>query len=473
MPAFRLNTIFSTGLALICLGLGSNGAEAQTLEEALISAYNNNPRLLAARASLRELDETYVQARAQGRLTSNLAGTTNLNMSRTPALNIPVPGFDSFIESGTTWSTPISAQVQIIQPVYQGGRVSALKSQARLNILAAREGLRAQESELFLQLGQAYIDVIRDEETARIRRNNVRVLGRQRDAAESRFEVGAGTRTDLAQADARLAGAQVALAQADAQLQISRSLYKQLAGHLPEELEPVPAFVIPESEDEAIRLARNNNPGLIASVYREQAGDEAIRAAKSANKPRVTLNGSMSAVRGQAGFPDRAESMAIGAQLTIPLSTGGVNRSRVRAANEARTRLKFETRDLERQLDASIMQSWAALDAAQTALIASQVQIEAAELAFEGVQLEQSLGTRTTLDVLNAEQEVLEARLGLLNSRSNLEKATYQLLFLTGGFDAESLNLDTELYDPETHFDTVTEDLFSDVVDEIIPEDWR
>ncbi len=464
---------FLLSTAMACLAGPVGTSQAETLEEALVSAYNYHPKLKAERARLRELDENYIQARSQGRLTSTLSGTASIDATRTPALDIPVPGFDNVIQSGTNFSTPIAAQVQFIQPIYQGGRVSALKSQAMASIYAAREGLRGQETQILLDAANAYIDVIRDEERARIRRKNLQVILRQKEAADTRFEVGAGTRTDMAQAEARLAGAKVGLAQADAQLQISRAKYKRYMGHMPESLQAVPRFALPATEQEAVSLAHNNNPLVLAAMHAEQAGEAGIKAAKSAYKPTVVLTGSLSAVRGQAGFPGRAESGMIGAQVSVPLTSGGMNKSRIRQAENAKTRLHFETRDAKMGLEASIMQAWAGLRAAREGLQASQVQVQAAEVAFEGVQLEKEVGRRTALDVLNAEQEVLNARLTVIDSRTEVERAIYQILALTGAFDAQSLSLPTQYYNPQDNLNDVSDDDYLGIVEEIIPESWR
>jgi len=467
---FGLKSVLAAAIASLTFSAPVN---AETLQEALISAYNSHPKLQAERARLRELDENYVQARSGGRLTSSLSGSTSLDIGITPGLNVPVPGFDDVLTSGTTWSTPSSARFQVIQPIYQGGRVSALKSQAKAGIYAAREGLRAQETQILAEVASVYVDVLRDEEAARIRRKNVQVLMRQKEAADSRFEVGAGTKTDIAQAEARLASAKVGLAQADAQLQISRASFRRLTGHMPENLQALPRFVLPGSESEAAELAVSNNPMVLTASYNEQAGEAGIKAAKAAHKPVVALSGTVQGLRGQAGFPDRAGTASIGAQITVPITSGGMNRSRVRAAESTRTRLMFETRDAKRGVEAQIMQAWAGLQAAREVLVASQVQVSAAELAFEGVELERDVGKRTSLDVLNAEQEVLEARLAVLNSRSEVEKAGYRLLSIMGAFDAVSLSLPTDIYDPNDNFEDVTDDDYLGVIDEIIPENWR
>jgi outer membrane protein len=195
-------------------------AYGETLQEAFVSAYTNNPRLMAERARVREFDENYIQARAQGRMTSSLSGSLGYSGVRLPNTGFagqPIGGYS------TSFTEPASLQLQVIQPLYQGGRVRALKQQAKAGIMAAREGLRNTEQNLFLSVATAYSDVLRDEETANIRRSNVRVLTRQLTAATVRFDVGEGTRTDIAQAQTRLSAAEIGLAQADAQLQVSRS----------------------------------------------------------------------------------------------------------------------------------------------------------------------------------------------------------------------------------------------------------
>lgn len=461
-------------LAFCCFLLVFCGtAKAETLEEALIAAYNYHPLLKAERARIREIDEGYVQARAEGQLSANVSVTGNLDLTRTPGLNIPVPGFDDFVSSGATFSTPIDARLEVIQPIYQGGRVSALKSQAKSRIYAAREGLRSEETQVLIDVANTYVDVLRDEETARIRRKNLQVLMSQKDAADARFEVGAGTRTDMAQAEARSAGARVGLAQADAQLQSSRANYKRLTGHMPENLQPLPHFVLPASEAEAVELALANNPAIIAARHNGQALDARIKIVKGATRPTVALTGGLRAFRLQSGFPGSAESAVIGAQITMPLAPYGMFRSRIRQAEHEKTRLKFELRDTQIALETGIMQAWAGLEASREGLKASHIQVQAAELAFEGVQLEKDVGRRNALDVLNAEQEVLEARLSVINSRSELERAVYQLLALTGAFDAKSLSLPTTIYDPDDNFRDVSDDDYLGVIEKIIPKDWR
>lgn len=440
--------------------------QAETLQEALISAYNSHPRLMAERARVREIDENYIQARGQGRLSSSISGSVGYSALRRPDTNFQGQPTGTFT---TTASEPHSAQLQVIQPIYQGGRVRALKSQAMAGVLAAREGLRNTEQGLFLNVAIAYSDVQRDERAASIRRNNVSVLSRQLQAATDRFDVGEGTRTDIAQAETRLAAAEIGLAQADAQLQVSRSAFIRNVGHPPVELSPLPTFVMPATLDAAMYIARENNPQLIASMLNEQAAEAAIDVAKAFSRPTVSLNGSLATAHKQISGIPRAETGTIAAQITIPIFSGGINRSRVRAAGHARTRSMFETRDTERALDDAVMQIWAQLDAARRSLVASEAQVKAAEFAFEGVELEQQVGTRSALDVLNAEQELLNAKLSQINAKASLREFEFQLLATLGAFDAESMQLPIDTYDPAENLEYVQYLGMKKAVDTYVP----
>lgn len=463
MPALK-KTISS--LAILALLSSGSLTSAETFQEALISVYNGNPRLQAERARVREVDESYIQARAQGRLTASGSASYSYENTRTPSNSSPFFGSTGGRQEGD----PKAAQVQIIQPLYQGGRVKALRKQAKSSILAAREVLRNAEQSIFLSAANAYIDVLRDEETARIRRNNVRVLARQQLAANDRFEVGEGTRTDIAQAQSRLAQAESGLAQAEAQLQASRASYNRVIGHPPVDLQPVPEFSMPNNLGHAINLARENNPQLLAAYFNEDASAHSIDVAKAAGRISVSLNGTISAARDQVlSFTD-IDQTTIAAQVTIPIWSGGTNNSRIRQAKHAKTRLAFETRDTERAVDQTVAQIWAQIEAARLSLKASQQQVTAAEVAFEGVDLEQKVGTRTTLDVLDAEQEVLNAKLSVVDAERNLNTSIFQLLTTLGVFDVEGIRLPVEAYDPVDNFEAVKYRGLDGLVDRYVPE---
>lgn len=464
-----LKAFISTLLMGTCAwSLLPSSAAAEDLQTALISVYNKNPRLQAERARLREVDESYIQARAQGRFTVSGDASYSRAWVTTPELGSlfdPNP-----VGTQSTQGSPRQGAIQVIQPLYQGGRIKALKQQATLGILAARENLRAQENNVFTTAANAYVDVLRDEEAARIRRNNVSVLSRQLLAAQERFDVGEGTRTDIAQSQSRLALSEAGLAQAEAQLASSRAAYVRVVGRVPTELTVPPAFIIPPTLGDALRAGQENNPQLIAAYYNEAASRAAIDVAKAAGRPTISLNGLVAQQREQLLGFSRTDNAAITAQVTIPIWSGGLNQSRTRQAKHAKTRLAFETRDTELAVTQTITQIWAQLEAAKIIVETSRRQQEATEIAFEGVTLEQTVGTRTQLDVLDAEQEVLNARLSVINAERDYNAAVFSLLSTIGVFDAEGIRLDVDRYSPEDNLSEVSYDGYAKAIDSYVPE---
>lgn len=429
--------------------LASAGGGAQTLPEALITAYSHHPRLLAERMRLQEVDESYIQARSQGRLQVDVNASYGISAS---SVRSDVFTGDMALSS-TTY--PATAQVQIIQPIYQGGRVAALKRQSWSQIRAARMVLRQMEQDIFMAAAMAYNDVVRDMAQRHIRRNNVQLLTRQLQAIEQRFELGVASRTDIAQAQSRLAGAEIGLSKSEAQLQMSRISFARHIGASPVELFAMPVFARPDSLKQALEIAFDNNPDLLAAHLREQASQASIATAKSYARPRLNLNGSLQTARGQSSFIQGTDTASVTAQLSMPLLTGGIVSSQVRAAKAAQARQRYETADIKRQVRAAVHRSWAGLIAAQHNLGASERQLEAALIAFNGVELEYELGRRTILDVLDAEQELLQARLNVTGQKHNIHNLEFQLLVAMGTFDAQSLELDVRLHDPQISFEAI------------------
>ena len=432
-------------------------ASADTLKDALASAYNKNPRLQAERARLRETDEGYIQARAQSRPSVALSGVVSGSAVRTP-FSFGSLGADN--SSVTVTGTPAAAQLEIIQPVYQGGRLKAQRAQAHASILAAREGLKNSEQQIFLSAATAYIDVLRDEQTAAFRRRNFMALSRQLEAAQISFDVGAGTRTDIAQAQGRVAGAEIGLAAADAGLESSRAVFRRIVGRNAVDLQPIPQIIIPSSREEALNIALRNNPQINAARLNYDASDYGIDIAKSLKKPSLSLNATAAAQREQILGFSQADALTISAQVRVPLFSGGGNKSRVRQAQHAKTRLGFEVRDAELQVTQMIEQAWAQIQAAQRSFTAGQSQVQATRIAFEGVELEQHVGTRTVLDVLDAEAEVLNAEINLLAAQRNLDGAIFQLLAVMGTFNVEGLGVPVDVYVPADNLEAIKADGF-------------
>ena len=451
--------------ALIISGGVSAHAFADTIQDALVGAYNSNPQLKAEQARLRAVDENYFQARAQSRPTIALNGTAAGSAVRTPFNFGPVVGAGPIVITGT----PIAGQIEVLQPVYQGGRLKAQRRQALTQILAARENLRQIEQDVLLAAGLAYLDVLRDEQTAHIRRNNVRVLMRQKEAAQIRFDVGEGTRTDTAQADSRLAAAEIGLASADSQLAISRAAFRRTVGRDPVSLEAAPRLIVPNTPEEALKIALDNNPAMSAARHNLEASKYDVNIARSATKPSVSLSGTVAAQREQILGFSQAEAATLTAQISIPIFSAGLNQSRIRQAEHTATRFNYEIKDAELELGQNIYQLWAQIDAAERTLIASERQIAAAKLAFEGVQLEQEVGTRTVLDVLDAEQEVLEAEINYISTRRELDAALFRLLAAMGTFTSSGLQLSTDVYDPNESFEDNRSDILHNIATKRLP----
>lgn len=439
-----------TATLLLSASAFAPAATAESFQDALAAAYRLNPQLMAERARVREIDENYVQAQAQGRFTANTTASLGYTDS------------ESSFRTGPTVSDtsgdfkPRSFAITGQKPLYQGGRVRSLMGQAKYGILSARENLRNTEQSILLTAATAYADVLQDREIAEIRRNNVRVLTRQESAAKDRFDVGAGTRTDIAQAQSRLALSDIGLATADANLAESIAAFERATGFSPVSLERIPDFALPPTLEATQRMALTYNPQLEAARYSQDAAKFGIDVAKSANKPVVSLQTFAQFNDNQSTTLVSQDAIGLAANLTIPLLTGGANASRVRAATAAQNRSIFEVRNVEDAINERVAGLWSQLEGAKRVLVAGQRQIDAAQIAYEGVEIEQQVGTRTALDVLNAEQEVLNAKLTYAQSARNVDILTFQLLTLSGAFDALSLNLPVETYDPRENFETVS-----------------
>ncbi len=450
---FRLRTIL-----MLSVGVGGIGfslpASAQSFEESLAASYSSHPQILGQRSRLREIDESYIQARAQGLPTSSLEGQLGGTYLDRAA--------NGFIPSSSDFGTNNSVGLTVSQPIYQGGRVTGLKSQAKSQILASRSELEFVEQNILLAAAEAYINVIRDEKAANVRRNNVDVLLKQLDANQTMFDAGDGTRTDIAQAETRLEESKKGLAQANANLLTSRAAFERVIGFKAENLSEPSRYALPATLEDAIAKARQNNPRLSIARHLEDAADAAIDVAKASLKPSLALNGTLQSGENEFSNFARSSSAAVTAQVRVPIYTGGLNRSRVRAAKEARIQRQFDTRDLEDGLDENVTQSWARLVAAREVLESSRKQVESAKVAFEGVSLERSVGTRTALDVLDAEQELLNAELSVINAERDVLFLSYQLLNSMGIFSPGHLGLNATVFDRNQYLKEISGKTLSD-----------
>lgn len=433
---------FMAGLAAIAI-IGPVSAE--TLQDAIQTAYLNNPQLEAQRRTSDIAQEQLAQAKAQWRPNVSASGSY---------------GYES-VDSTRAFSAnlgdrPIStAQLQATLPIYAGGRIKSGIRSAKAGIGQANAQLEGTSQDLILQVITAYVDVIRDRETVIIRQNSVELLLEQVRASRDRFEVGEVTRTDVAQSEARLEGSRAALAGAEAQLEASLALYAFLVGAEADMLAPPPpAPVLPASVEQAISVGLSQNPDLQASVFGERVATEGVKSAYGSLKPTLSIVASASQ---QETYIDdfRDTNLSATAQASVPLFQGGLIRSQVRSAKIQRDQARLLTDNIERQIRAQVAQGWFRHVAALRAIEASERQVEAAEIAYDGAKEELAVGVRTTLDVLDQEQQLLEARLNLIQSQRDAYVAAHQLLRAMGALNLENLNLSVAMYDPNDYGDKV------------------
>jgi outer membrane protein len=425
-------------------------ASGQTLQEALALAYANNPTLQAARAALRATDENVPQALSGWRPTVQFSANAGIaeGYSRSVTAGVPV--------TRPTDRTPAGLAATLVQPLYRGGRTEAQLRRAENQVLAARARLLATEQAVLRDTVAAYVAVIRDQEEVRLNRNNVTVLQRQLQATNERFRVGEITRTDVAQAESRLAGARAQLAEAEGRLQNSRALFTRLVGQAPGRLTaPQPLRAPVGSAEEARRIAMANNPAVVAALFDEAAGRDFIDVQMAALLPQANLQAQAFRNDNAAQPGTRVTGQQITATITVPLYQGGAEYSAVRQARQEAQRLR-QVLDEQRRLAAQqANEAWESLLATRVAVAAVRAQINAAEIALDGVRREAVVGNRTTLDVLNAEQELLNARVALVRALANQVTASHALAAAVGRLTARDLRLPVAAYDMEAYYNAV------------------
>jgi outer membrane protein len=428
-------------------------ARAETLADALALAYQTNPVLQGQRATQRALDETYVQARSGYNPTASVQGTVTTDSNNET--------FSTSVGSIPGQSQTSTATLTVTQPIYTGGLVSSEVNAANADVLAGREQLRQVEESVLQAVITAYVDVRRDQESLAIAQENVTVLKRQQDEAKARFDVGEITRTDVAQTDARLAAAQAQLSTAQAQLTISRAAYAEVVGQNPADLAPEPPLerLMPATVDQAFDAAEHNNPQIRQADYAEQGAAARVAEAKAQTRPTVALRGSAGYQGGNLGvaspFANYTHDLNATAVVTFPLFTGGLTSSEIRQAAERDNVARIAVENVRRLVLQQVAQDWSQLLGARANLVANQEQVRATSIAFEGTRQEAQVGLRTTLDVLNAEQELRNAELALVNARHDEYVAASAVLAAMGSLFVSDLTSGVPNYDPKTNFDHV------------------
>ena len=427
-------------------------AQADTLQEALTQAYVNNPTLLSARANQRAVDENVPINEAPGIPSITATGSYTEFIKKSPN-SFTAP--DRTLQIGPTLTVP----------VYAGGAIRNSVNAAKERVTAGQADLRAIESSIFSQVVAAYMDVLRGQALVSLSANQVDVLSVNVRATSDRFEIGDLTRTDVAQSQSRLALAQGDLRNAQANLINARETYIRLVGEAPTDLAPPPALPnLPSDVDTAVDVALANNPDLIADKERAQAAGFDTEVAGSGRLPNVSLFAGgaytdyFNTLAGGAGGIAQDETTArAGVQVSIPIFQGGLPAARQRQAQARETAALEQVIATEREVIAQVRAAWSSWRASLAVIESSQVAVDAASLSLEGVRAENSIGSRQILDVLNAEQELLSARVQLVTARRNAYVAGFSLLAAMGRAEARDLGFIGEglLYDPAENYERV------------------
>jgi len=438
------------GACALGVTLLSPAAAAETLFEALSTAYTTNPTLEAARAQLRAIDENIATAISNWRPT--VQGQGSIGQSRVKNSPSPAnPDGTVFTSNDRFYTGSVS------QPLFRGFANFAAKSRAEAEVRAGRAQLGQVEQQVLLDTTTAFLDVVRDQAVLGLNDNQVQVLRRQLEASQDRFRVGEITRTDVAQSEARLSGAIATRFQAVATLEASRARFEQLVGRYPGTLDaPERVPELPESLPAAIQIGEDRNPIVLQALANEEAAEQQVREARGALLPSVQLNGSVSRNVGAFGpFSQSTDRVAGSVQFTVPLYQAGSVSSNIRRQKQIRSQRMLQIAEARRQVINNVRVAWEQVRAARSTIEASASQVSANEIALEGVRQEAAVGSRTTLDVLDAEQELLNARVTLVRSQRDSIVAAYALMNAIGLLTAVNLGLDVEYYDPTDYYDQI------------------
>ena len=445
-------------VAIATLGVVSLGLRicaADTLDWALAQAYQNNPTLNAQRAAARAQDEGVPQAlsgyRPRATLTATVAAQNQSLLTRSAA---------GYSESNSQF-TPHTVGVTVTQTLFNGYQTANRTRQAEAQVSAGRATLAVAEEQILLNAATAYMNLLRDGAILDLQRRNVEVLQEQLRQTRDRFNVGEVTRTDVAQAESRLAAGRSQVLTAESNYVSSKAIYRQIIGVEPGKLAagtPVDRLS-PRTLNEAIATGREFNPNVAAAMFGIDTALLQVKINEGALLPSVTATANVQ----QAWEPSISSNVAVLqqfsasllGQVTVPIYQGGGEYSLIRQAKETlgQQRINLDTaRDL---VQSNVVQAWGQLEAAKAQIQATQAQVNAAEIALNGVREEARVGQRTTLDVLNAQQELVNARVALVTAQRDRVVASYTLLSAVGGLYAVGLGLKVPVYDPMTHYQQV------------------
>ena len=453
LPAISRPPLLAGALGAFLGAAVAAPAGALTIGEALVQAYQNSPRLAAERARLRGEDEQVGQALANWRPRVVVEGSATARRTHLNAMTGPDAG-----NRVRDTSYPYQAGLAVTQNIYRGGSNEAQLQRAEENILAGRARLSSVEQEVLLSALTAYVAVVSDQAVVELNVNNERVLKRQLEATSDRFRVGEVTRTDVALARSRLSRATAELIRARGNLADSRANFVNIVGVAADGLSEVePLKDLPPTEEEAVARARSDSFAVVEARHRERAARHGVEQATAALRPTISLVGRVSRALDLDDSDVETDSLALMGQVTVPLYQSGAASSRVREAKHAVVRTRNQFVLATRAAATAATQRWEDYKTAEAGISAFSEAERAARIALEGVEQEALVGSRTVLDVLDAEQELLDARVSLVQARRSLVVATYALRSAVGQLTAAGLGLEVELYDPRKNYRSARE----------------
>lgn len=433
--------VLSAAMVLILLG-GISDAGAQSLEETLVTAYQSIPRLQAARAGVRATDERVSQALSGWRPTVEVSaegGTSHVDSTSTTPRN----------QGRTPWETALT----VTQNLYKGGRTAAETRRVDNEVKADRARLLAEEQAVLLAAATVYADIVRDQAVFELNTRNETVLQTQRDATQKRFRGGEVTKTDVSQARSRRLRATAARVQAAGDLANSRARYRNVTGAWPRTLSPAePLDDLRGSPDEAVSLARKNAPEVLAARFDERAALDQIRLVWGELLPVVGLEGEISRVSAASSRNSRTDTAKISLTFTMPLYQSGSVSARIREAKEVAAQRRKQLVQVERDAMEEAARAGKDLQTARGRIVALTAAVKVTRSALQGVRREVLVGTRTILDTLDAEQELLDAEVNLVRAQRDEVVSSFALRKAVGWLTAERLGLPVKLYDPAIHY---------------------
>ena len=478
------------GAALVGVMLAGSQAQAETISQALSRAYASNPDLNQQRANVRAVDENigrnsagfrprisgsidagfeYSDIRAASPATGpggSVNGVTAQNANPASVAQAAGAGGGSTRSvagearySGRPRGVGLTAQ----QTLFDGNRTFNGVRQAESQVFGARESMRVTEQNTLLSAASNYMNVLRDTAILNLRRSNILVLEEQLRQTRDRFQVGEVTRTDVAQADASLAQARSDFFAAQSNLQASIASYRQVVGSEPRRLDPAQTVerLLPRRLTDAVEVSQVEHPAIASALHQVDVAALAVKIAEGVLFPTATLNGSVAQRADLNGIPNyRALTASVVGQVNIPIYQGGGEYAAIRQAKEQVSQARLSA-DLQRdQVRAALVTAWGALETAKAQIASGQAAVAAAEIALNGIREEAKVGQRTTFDVLNAQQVLLNARVQLVTAQRDRVVGSYSVLSSMGRLSVDTLGLNVAVYDPTVHFDQVKGKLF-------------